>query len=137
MRSGSILCVEDEEDVLLMEEKMLNRLGYEVIASSNALEALEIFTRHTDRIRLVIADILMPGITGNALAKRIKDISPCTPVILTTGNVHLITTDMTRELMEMGVTCILAKPFRKSALDEAVVEALGSCLYRAGREVTI
>ncbi len=68
VRKGRILCVEDEEDVLRVEIAALQTLGYEVIGSSNATEALEIFSQEVDIITLVIADIVMPGITGTDLA---------------------------------------------------------------------
>lgn len=124
MGKGSILCVEDEEGVLQVATETLNRLGYEVIARSNPVEALRIFKQQADDISLVIAEIVMPGITGNALAKEVHAISPGTPVILITANPELITTRLTEEAMEIGVKRILAKPFTRADLRGAITEAL-------------
>lgn len=91
MVKPSILCIDDEEAVLQVAEAMLRRLGHEVIASNDAREALDLFKEKADDIRLVIADIVMPGITGTALAKGVHAIAPEMPVILTTGYPEVIT----------------------------------------------
>jgi DNA-binding NtrC family response regulator len=126
MKKGSILCVDDEEGVLQAAAETLRKLGYAVIASSNAPEALEIFKQQADGISLVVSDVVMPGVTGNALAKEVRSMSPGTPVILITGNAQLIMNDLTEQAMGIGVKHILEKPFTRLDLCEAIAEALRS-----------
>ena len=120
----SILCVDDEEGVLRVASDMLKRLGHKVIARSDPRKALALFEKRAGRIKLVIADIVMPGITGPALAKGVHSIAPGTPVILTTAYRELIGGELTTEATEAGVRCLLPKPFTKSDLADAIAMAL-------------
>lgn len=70
MGKGTILCVDDDEGVLRMEEEMLKKMRYEAIVSSDPFKALEIVKQRNDGISLVMIDIVMPGICGNELAKK-------------------------------------------------------------------
>lgn len=124
MRKGSILCVDDEEAVLQTLEAMLSKLGYQVIVSGNSTEALQIFKQQHHAIILVIADIVMPEITGSVLAKQLHSIAPAMPIILTTGYADLIMTDLTEGAIAIGVKRIVGKPFTRSELHEAIIQVL-------------
>jgi len=79
----SILCVDDEEIPRMLRRLVLLKQGYEVVAVSSAMEALEMLaTRHFD---LVLTDQMMPGMTGTELTKRIKSATPHMPVIIVSG----------------------------------------------------
>jgi PAS domain S-box-containing protein len=80
-----ILFVDDEEDVVFAGRKMLERLGYRVIAAKDSLEALETFRTQPDQFDLVITDQTMPHMTGTDLAKEIASIRRDIPVVLCTG----------------------------------------------------
>jgi CheY-like chemotaxis protein len=78
-----ILCVDDEENPLVLRGLVLEKAGYDVITASSAAQALAIIaTRHVD---LVLSDHLMPGWTGIELARQIKGSWPNLPVILFSG----------------------------------------------------
>jgi len=64
---------------------MLETRGYRVIVCTSGEEALEVFSR--GGIDLVLTDQVMPGLDGNELVTRIKQVSPETPVILFSGKV--------------------------------------------------
>jgi DNA-binding NtrC family response regulator len=86
---------------------MLNYLGYEVVARSSSLEALEAFRVHPDRFDLVITDMTMPNMTGRELAGEIMSIRPNMPVILCTGFSEQINGDMAKN---MGIREFVMKP---------------------------
>jgi two-component system response regulator CpxR len=81
----TILCVDDNEQSLSIRKLMLETRGYRVIACSDGQQALDVF-RHGG-IDLVLTDLIMPGIEGNELIHRVKDISPSTPAILFSGTI--------------------------------------------------
>jgi PAS domain S-box-containing protein len=83
-----ILLVDDETDLAKAGGKMLERLGYEVVVSTNGREALDLFRTGPGRFDLVITDQAMPGLNGMELAKELTGIRADLPVILCTGFGH-------------------------------------------------
>ena len=80
-----ILLVDDETDLAKAGGKMLERLGYEVVVSTDGREALELFRARPGRFDLVITDQAMPGMNGMELARELTGIRADLPVILCTG----------------------------------------------------
>lgn len=78
-----ILCVDDEENALLLRRLILEREGYEVMTALSGKQALEIVS--TQAVDLIVSDHLMPGVTGADLARDVKAIYPGLPVILLSG----------------------------------------------------
>jgi len=87
----TILCVDDNEQALSIRKVMLETRGYRVLTCANGLEALEIFRR--GGVDLLLSDLLMPGLDGADLVKRIKEISPETPAILFSGKIKVYDRD--------------------------------------------
>jgi CheY-like chemotaxis protein len=67
---------------------MLESLGYTVTTRTSSLEALELFKAKPDRFDLVITDMAMPNMPGDALSAELMKIRPEIPVILCTGTVQ-------------------------------------------------
>ena len=82
-KKALILCVDDEENALLLRKLILERAGYEVMTAVSGKQAIEIVSSHP--VDLVLSDHLMPGITGTELARDVKAIRPGLPVILLSG----------------------------------------------------
>ena len=85
MDRKNILIIDDEKDVLMVLEKGLTAEGYSVIAASNGNEAIDLAkSRHPN---LVILDVLMPGMDGGEVARKLKDMPETKdiPVIFLTG----------------------------------------------------
>jgi PAS domain S-box-containing protein len=108
-----ILLVDDEETILRMEKKMLERMGYRVSICSNSLEALELFRSSSDAYDLVITDMTMPDLTGEKFAAELKQIRKEIPVILCTGFSSKTSSGSTESL---GVDGFLMKPVGKRDL---------------------
>ncbi len=83
--SGHVLFVDDESAIVEIVTSQLESLGYKVTSCHNGLEALELMKTTPDRFDLVITDMTMPKMTGDELAKEIKNIRSETPIILCTG----------------------------------------------------
>ena len=82
---GTVLLIEDEEQVRNMAEVMLTRLGYTVLEARDGIEAVEIFRQHQDEIRCVLSDLTMPRMDGWETLAALRKISPDIPVILSSG----------------------------------------------------
>ncbi len=78
----TILLVDDEELVLAYLTKALIRFGYKVLTASDPEEALVVFRNNQDRINLVVLDVIMPGMNGAQLLKKIHAIQSSTPALI-------------------------------------------------------
>jgi PAS domain S-box-containing protein len=110
-----ILFVDDEEDLVDMAQQMLERLGYSVVATTNSLEALEVFEAEPDQFALVITDQTMPHMTGADLAKELMRIRPDIPIILCTGFSEVINAE---EAKTLGIREFIMKPFATREIAE-------------------
>ena len=84
----TILCVEDNEQILSIRKFMLQTRGYRVVTASCAAEALEhIQGALPGSIDLLLSDLIMPQMDGNELARRAKQLHAALPVLLVSGTV--------------------------------------------------
>jgi PAS domain S-box-containing protein len=81
----TILLVEDEGAVRTFSAQALQNKGYKVIEASCTDEALEAFEKHADEIDIIITDVMMPGISGTELIKKLRDKKPDIKVIFMSG----------------------------------------------------
>ena len=116
-----ILFVDDEAPLAQLGKQMLGKLGYRVDVETHPLEALEVFRTAPDRYDLVITDMTMPRMTGEALSRELMRIRPDLPIIVCTGYSERMTE---RRAREMGVRSLLIKPLASRDLAEAVEAAL-------------
>jgi len=83
--SGTVLLVDDEETVLSIGKRMLERLGYDVLIAFDGLEALEIFRKHSDAIDLVILDLTMPHLDGEEAFRELRRVREDVCVLISSG----------------------------------------------------
>ena len=117
----SILLVDDEKQLVVIGRKMLERLNYVVECKTDVTEALEAVRADPTGFDLVITDLTMPGMTGTDFARRLLEIRPDLPIILTTGYGANLTSETVRAL---GIRELLSKPHNAQALGMAVQRAL-------------
>jgi PAS domain S-box-containing protein len=117
----SILFVDDEKALADLGEKMLERLGYAVVARTSSIEALECFRNQPDRFQLVITDMTMPNMTGDKLAQELMRIRPGLPVILCTGYSERISEAKAKAL---GIQEFVSKPFDLNHLARIIRRAI-------------
>jgi CheY-like chemotaxis protein len=112
-----ILLVDDEKSVAEIEQRMLQRLGYQVTSRTNSMEALELFRSNPDAFDMVITDMTMPNMTGDQLANAIFSIKPDTPIIICTGFSERLSKE---QAASAGIQGFLMKPVVKSDLARMV-----------------
>jgi PAS domain S-box-containing protein len=78
------LVVDDQQDVLDVATELFRTLGYEVLAANNARDALDILARNPD-VGVLFTDVVMPGMSGVELGKRVRSLMPTVKVILASG----------------------------------------------------
>ena len=82
---GTILIVDDQDEVINFSKEMATRLGYSVRTAADGQEAVEVFQGHADEIACVVLDLTMPRMDGIATFKALKQIRPDVKVILSSG----------------------------------------------------
>jgi PAS domain S-box-containing protein len=82
---GTILVVDDEAFVREVARKALERRGYDVVTAVNGLAAIEALREHRDRVRAVVLDLSMPGLSGQETLPRLREVKPDVDVILSSG----------------------------------------------------
>ena len=112
---GTILLAEDEAMVRALTSRILREAGYQVIEAPGGEEALEICRSYEGNIELLVTDIIMPGIGGRELAKKLLALRPGTPVVFISGYAQ-----------EDPSLDYLQKPFTPEALCRAVRARLDS-----------
>ncbi len=125
---GRVLLADDEEDVRSVVHAMLETLGYEVIEARDGLDAVEIFRDRASEIDLVILDLVMPRLTGEAALGRMRRIAPSVPALLVSGYDE---SGRIGEIVGSGFGGFLQKPFRRQDLGKKVRELLGVSADRA------
>src|SRR5881628_807776 len=117
----TVLVVEDEAPVRNVARQVLERHGYSVLEAPSAEAALDIATRYSGTIHLLLTDVVMPGLNGRELASRLADLRPDARVIFMSG----YTDDaVTRHgVLEPG-SAYVQKPFTPDAIARRVREVL-------------
>lgn len=85
MGTETVLVVEDEDSVRVLLGKLLRNMGYHVIESEWAQEALDLAKNYRKTIHLLLTDIAMPRMNGQELARQVKDLHPETKILFMTG----------------------------------------------------
>ena len=116
-----ILLVDDEEAILIMEKRMLERLGYQVTSRTSSLEALEAFRVNPDKFDLIITDMAMPNMAGDKLATELIKIRTDIPVLLCTGFSETLSEEKAASL---GIKGFLFKPIIMKDLAQKIREVL-------------
>ncbi len=117
--SGIVLLVEDEAPVRDLAERALRQRGWTVLSAGSAEAALE-RSAAVDRIDLLVSDIVLPGMDGQALLVRLRDRHPGLPAVLVSGYAE---SAVRGDLPLDGVT-FLPKPYALKALAAAAGASL-------------
>jgi two-component system cell cycle sensor histidine kinase/response regulator CckA len=117
----TILLVEDADALRKLAHALLEENGYHVFAAENGAAALKIAEQRGKRIHLLLTDVIMPGMTGRALADRLVAQQTGLRVLYMSG--YTETTIADQGVLEPGVY-LLHKPFTEEALIRKVREVL-------------
>ncbi len=119
--SERILFVDDEEPMVNLYRRHLERLGYDVKSTTKPEEALELFKANPDHFDVIITDMTMPRITGDRLAEEVLKIRPHMPVIICTGYSERMSAEKAEAL---GVRKYIEKPIDLRNLASSLREVL-------------
>jgi PAS domain S-box-containing protein len=117
----TILLVEDEENVLKLARSMLERAGYKIVAARNGAEALRIVENEEEPVDLLLTDVVMPGMSGRALADAAKSLRQSLRVLFTSG--YTDDAIVHHGVLEAGAH-LLEKPYSRQSLLDSVRQAL-------------
>lgn len=121
--SETILVVEDEKAVRDVAVHILKSAGYNVLSATNGGEALLICEKYTDKVHLVIADVVMPQMSGREIVTRLAKIHPEIKILFMSG--YTENSIVQHGVLEQGVHFI-NKPFTSVDLTRKIREVLDS-----------
>jgi two-component system cell cycle sensor histidine kinase/response regulator CckA len=117
----TVLLVEDEESVRELVKETLESKGYKVLQAEQGDAALNIAASHSGRIDILISDVVMPGISGRELAKKLAETHPDIKILYVSG--YTEEAIIHQGVLEPG-TAFLQKPFTLQALSRKVQDVL-------------
>ncbi|MBP2675197.1 MAG: sensor hybrid histidine kinase [Deltaproteobacteria bacterium] len=117
----TVLLVEDEQQILDLATRILENLGYRVLPAGSPEAACLLAERHEGEIHLLLTDVIMPGMNGQDLRRRIERQRPGIRTLFMSG--YTENAIVHRGILEKGVS-FLPKPFTVSLLAEKVRSVL-------------
>jgi two-component system cell cycle sensor histidine kinase/response regulator CckA len=119
----TILLVDDEESLRVAARRMLQRAGFTVLPATDGADALRVLSQHTGPVHAVVTDVVMPGIGGPELVRRLREAHPDLPTLFISGYTE-------EGVRTQGVlqpdAAYLEKPFSSEALVRKVREILAA-----------
>lgn len=113
--NGTVLFADDEESLRALGSRMLETLGYTVLAVDDGHKAVEMYRERGDEIDLVLLDLTMPTMDGAEAIDELRDINPEVRVLLASGYSE---EDVAERLAGKGAAGVLQKPYTLSRLRE-------------------
>jgi two-component system cell cycle sensor histidine kinase/response regulator CckA len=114
--------VDDEDMIVDIGKKNLEKLGYTVITARNGEEAIEFYGKNQEDIDIVVLDMIMPKMGGGDTYDRLREINPDVKVILSSG---YSIEGQASEILKRGCNGFIQKPFRMKRLSRKISEVLG------------
>ncbi|MCJ7614931.1 MAG: PAS domain S-box protein [Desulfobacterales bacterium] len=119
--TGTVLLVDDEEDIVEVGQRLLEALGYRALIAKGGEEAIEIYRKNRKHIDIVVLDMVMPNIGGGKAYDRMKEIDPDVKVLLSSG--YSIDGEA-NEILKRGCNGFIQKPFNINEVSEKIREIL-------------
>lgn len=103
-----ILVVDDEEIIREVTKELLENLDCTALLASNGNQAIELYKTHLGKIKLVILDLVMPGVDGTTTFHELKKIDPHVKVLICSS---YVSNNTVNSLVQSGAQGVLHKPF--------------------------
>jgi len=84
-RSLRVLVVDDEEPVRKFVDRVLSEAGYQTVTAVDGTDAVETVSKQTEPFDILVTDVMMPQMTGDELARRLRQSEPGLKVLYLTG----------------------------------------------------
>lgn len=118
---GTVLVVDDEDDVRLAAQMILEDTGYQVLCAQDGLSGLDVFRQHQHDIQAVLLDLTMPQMNGEELFSEIQRIRQDVPVVLSSGYSE---EEAIRQFSGNPFSAFIQKPYQIEALVEIIKQVL-------------
>jgi CheY-like chemotaxis protein len=118
-----ILIVDDELSVLAVTRRILETKGYRVVTAADGTAALTALRAQAHEVRLVLTDMMMPGLDGAALVPLLRQLAPTVKIIGMSG---LDQQHRAAQLADLGFSEIILKPYELTTLLGAIHRQLGA-----------
>jgi CheY-like chemotaxis protein len=120
---GLVLLVDDEPLVRAVTRQMLEKLGLQVIAATDGVEAVELFRARSGEFAAVVLDLVMPRLGGDEALREIRAIAPDVPVVLMSGYSD---EETARRFANQRLVWFLQKPFKFKHLSRILREFIAA-----------
>ena len=120
-RTGTILVVDDEPEVLEVASISLDQLGFQVLTAPDGRAALDVFRTHAREIDAVLLDLTMPHLSGAEVFREMRRVRPGVPVVLTSGYSER---EVAERLADADYSGFLQKPYLASTLATRLRQAM-------------
>ncbi len=121
--SVSILLVDDEDLFRNAGQRVLERLGYDVVTAKDGQEALAIYRDIHEQISLVILDMIMPIMDGNETFDKLIAFDPDVKILISSGYAK---DENVEALLANGASDFLQKPFDMGQIDRKIIDLIGT-----------
>jgi CheY-like chemotaxis protein len=112
-----ILLIDDEPEVGVLTQLILCEEGYKVVTAQDGDQAIAIFEKLVAHISLVILDLIMPGMDGEDVFNRLRQLNPGISVVLSSGFTNQ---EKLERMLARGLRGFIPKPFTQQRLLEQV-----------------
>ena len=126
MGEGTILVIEDEEDVMKLIRQVLERLGYRLLQAETGKKAIRLAKTFDGQIDLAILDIKLPDMTGNKVYPLIMEARPDLKVIVCSG---YALEGPPQQILDAGAEGFIQKPFSIAAFADKLKEVLEGSMH--------
>lgn len=114
---GTILVIDDEENLRITTQILLQDAGYQVLTATNGKDGIDKYRENHAQIKLVLMDMIMPEMDGRECFQRLKEIDPLVGVIIASG---FCKKEDISHLFSEGLKAFIAKPYQTEELLLAV-----------------
>jgi two-component system, cell cycle sensor histidine kinase and response regulator CckA len=123
---GTVLLVDDEEQIRSTTRRVLERLGYDVLDATNGKNALDLYQSHQKTIDVVILDLIMPVMDGAEAFAELRKLDPELKILVSSGYVE--DDQKLERLMAAGASGRMSKPYTLEELSEKLSQVLNKAL---------
>ena len=120
--TGTVLVVDDEEGIRVLVQRMLEKLGFAVLAAASGDEAIRIYRDIAPRIDCILLDLHMPGMSGETVFQELRRLNPEVRVVLSSGYDR---EETAQRFDGQGLAGVIQKPYQLQALRETMKTVLG------------
>ncbi|MFH1429224.1 MAG: response regulator [Candidatus Margulisiibacteriota bacterium] len=120
---GTILVIDNEDQLRIMLAKIIQTMGYKVLQAENGEKAIQIYEKERGNIDLIILDMHMPGLDGHETYFRLRNLNPEVKVIVSTGYIEA---EEIQELFAAGVIGTLEKPYGVNEISKKLQSIIGT-----------